>query len=291
MKRITCINEDNVQIEFSYDEDAVFFLETLDGAYSVLNNVATSANTMTDGSTYQGSTTKQRNIVITTSFDDDYQNRRDFLYRAFKPKSPGTFTYYEGEEVRQIDYIVESVEIEEKGVVRNAVISLICPDPFFKDIQESETSMAGWVPGFEFVHEFLEGGEEFGTRVAEKVKTIENNAAADHIGLTIEIEATGPVTNPAIHHQEEDIYIKVGTTGNPFVMTAGQILRITTGTNEKNVYLIETDDTETKINEYLDEGSDFIQLVHGLNTFIYEADGGVDYMNVTISYRLRYLGV
>lgn len=291
MKRITCKNEDNIQIEFSYDEDADFFLEELDGAYSVLNNVATSANTMTDGSTYQGSTTKQRNIVITTSFDDDYQNRRDFLYRAFKPKSPGTFTYYENEEVRQIDYIVESINIDEKGAIRNAVISLICPDPFFKDIQESETSMAGWVPGFEFVHEFLDGGEEFGTRVAEKVKTIENNAAADHIGLTIEIEATGPVTNPAIHHQEEDIFIRVGTAGNPFVMTAGQILRITTGTNEKNVYLIETDDTETKVNEYLDEGSDFIQLVHGLNTFIYEADGGVDYMNVTISYRLRYLGV
>lgn len=291
MKRITCINEDNVQIEFSYDEDADFFLETLDGAYSVLNNVATSANTMTDGSTYQGSTTKQRNLVITASFDNDYQARRDFLYRAFKPKTAGTFTYYENEEVRQIDYIVESIEIDEKGVVRNAVISLICPDPFFKDTQESETSMAGWVPGFEFVHEFLSTGEEFGTRVAEKVKTIENNAAADHIGLTIEIEATGPVTNPAIHHQEEEIYIRIGTTNNPFVMTAGQILRITTGTNEKNVYLIETDDTETKINEYLDEGSDFIQLVHGLNTFIYEADGGVDYMNVTISYRLRYLGV
>lgn len=291
MKRITCINEDNVQIEFSYDEDADFFLETLDGAYSVLNNVATSANTMTDGSTYQGSTTKQRNIVITASFDNDYQARRDFLYRAFKPKSTGTFTYYENEEVREIDYKVESIVIDEKGVVRNAVISLICPDPFFKDIQESEQSMAGWVPGFQFVHEFLAAGEEFGTRVAERVKTIENNAAADHIGLTIEIEATGPVTNPAIHHQEEDIFIRIGTQSNPFTMTAGQILRITTGTNEKNVYLIETDDTETKINEYLDEGSDFIQLVHGLNTFIYEADGGVDYMNVTISYRLRYLGV
>ena len=291
MKRITCQNEDNVLIEFSYDEDADFFLETLDGAYSVTNNVVTSANTMTDGSTYQGSTTIQRNLVITASFDNDYQERRDFLYRAFKPKSTGTFTYYEEEEVREIDYKVESIDIDEKGVVRNAVISLICPDPFFKDIQESSVAMAGWVPGFEFVHEFKAEGEEFGTRVAEKVKTIENDTAADNIGITIEIEATGPVTNPAIHHQEEDYYIKLGTAENPFVMTAGEILRITTGTNEKNVYLIETDDTETKINEYLDEGSDFIQLVHGLNTFIYEADGGVDYMNVTISYRFRYLGV
>ena len=70
-KKIICKNEDDVQIEFSYDEDAEFFLVSLEGAYSVSNNVVTSANTMTDGSTYQGSTTKQRNIVITAEFDED----------------------------------------------------------------------------------------------------------------------------------------------------------------------------------------------------------------------------
>ena len=59
---------------------------------------------MTDGYTYQGSTTKQRNIVITAEFDSDYQSRRDFLYKSFKPKSPGTFYYYENGEERQIDY-------------------------------------------------------------------------------------------------------------------------------------------------------------------------------------------
>ena len=79
-KKITCKNEDDVQIEFSYDENAEFFLLSLEGAYSVSNNGVTSANTMTDGSTYQGRTTKQRKIVITAEFDEDYQARRDFLY-------------------------------------------------------------------------------------------------------------------------------------------------------------------------------------------------------------------
>ena len=73
-------------------------------------------------------------------------------------------------------------------------------------------------------------------------------------------------------------------------MEPGDVVRITTGTNEKNVYLIK-DGVTTKINEYLDEESEFIQLVHGSNTFIYDAAQGVDYLNVTISYRFRYLGV
>ena len=49
-KTIICKNEDGVQIGFSYEEEADFFLISLDGAYSVSNNVVTSANTFTDGS-------------------------------------------------------------------------------------------------------------------------------------------------------------------------------------------------------------------------------------------------
>ena len=100
----------------------------------------------------------------------------------------------------------------------------------------------------------------------------------------------GAVENPAVYHTEKQEYIKVGTENNPLYLARGDAVRITTGTNEKAVYLIQGE-TETEINEYLDEGSDFIQLGHGTNTFTYAADAGRDYMNVTITYRLRYLGV
>lgn len=289
MKTVTCINEDGVQAIFSYDEDAEFFLESIDGVMSVKNNVVTSANTMTDGSTYQGSTTTQRNIVITAEFDQDYQERRDFLYKCFKPKQPGTLIYKENAEQRQIDYYVESIEIDEEGVCRNAIISLLCPDPFFKDPEDMTVTMAGWEPLFEFIHEFTDELEEFGIRQTELVKTIENDSAADHIGIEVRMEAQGVVKNPALYHTEQGIHIQVGSEIRPFVMNPGETVKITTGTNEKNVYLIKNGET-TKINEFLDEESEFIQLVHGDNTFIYNADQGVDYLNVTIIYRFRYLG-
>ena len=289
-KRIICKNEDDVQIEFSYEDDAEYFLISCDGIYSVSNNVVTSENTMTDGSTYQGSTTKQRNIVITAEFDSDYQERRDYLYKSFKPKSPGTFYYEENDEQRQIDYIVEDIDIDEAGVCRNAVISLICPDPFFKDPADTTVTMAGWEPRFEFVHEFTDELEEFGVRVAELVKNIENDSAADYIGIEVIMEALGAVRNPALYHTQQDIHIQIGTPEFPFDMELGDVVRITTGTNEKNVYLIKGVETR-KINEYLDEESEFIQLVHGSNTFIYDAEQGVNYLNVTIMYRFRYLGV
>ena len=149
---------------------------------------------------------------------------------------------------------------------------------------------AGWEPRFEFIHEFTDELEEFGVRVAELVKNIENDSAADYIGIEVIMEAIGAVRNPALYHAQQEIHIKIGTPEFPFDMETGDIVRITTGTNEKNVYLIKDGETK-KINEYLDEESEFIQLVHGSNTFIYDADQGVNYLNVTIMYRFRYLGV
>lgn len=45
----------------------------------------------------------------------DYQANRDLLYKCFKPKSTGLFTYIEGSETRVIDYKVEGIDIDEAG--------------------------------------------------------------------------------------------------------------------------------------------------------------------------------
>ena len=132
--------------------------------------------------------------------------------------------------------------------------------------------------------------EPFGERIAEIIKTVENDSAADNIGIEILMQASGAVTNPALYHVEQDEHIKVGTADHALQLAAGEAVKITTGTNNKNVYLI-SNGQETKINEYLDEDSEFIQLTSGSNTFKYDADAGINYLNVTISYRFRYLGV
>lgn len=289
-KRVICTNENNVQVEFNYNEENTFFLQSLEGVYGVSNNVVTSENNMTDGSTYQGSVTKQRNIVIGASMEDNYKANRDLLYKCFKPKSTGTLAYIEDGETRQIDYKVEDIDIAEKGVIRDFTISLTCPDPFFIASEDIIVTMAGWKKSFSWPHKFSASKETFGDRIEELIKTIDNDSAADNIGIEIIMKAVNTVTNPVLYHIEQDEYIKIGTTTSPFTLAAGDAVRITTGTNNKNVYLI-SNGTETEINEYLDENSEFLQLTHGQNTFRYDAATGINYLNVTITYRLRFLGV
>lgn len=292
MRKITCVNEDNIAMTFG-DTFSPFLLQYCDGIYNVSNKVYSSENTMTDGSTYLGSTTKLRNIIIGLVSKENHAINRNLLYQLFKPKTAGVFTYVEEEgdfqEIRTIDYFVESIDVTGIDNCRRAEVSLLCPYPFFQDINDTIISMAGWESNFEFPHEFIEP-EELGVRKVEKLKEIINESSADNIGITIKVLAESDIVNPSMYHVEQDEFIKVGTTLKPLNLKRGDILTITTHTNNKNVSL-EREGVKQMINEYLDEDSSFIQLQNSKNNLRYAADSGEDYMNVTVSFRYRYLGV
>lgn len=289
-RNIVCKNKNGQSITFGTGGFSPFLLVDCEGIYSVENNVATSDNTMTDGATYQGSTVKKRNIVLTVSYKENYLRNRNKLYSLFLPKSSGTFIYTEEGIERQIEYYVEKIENDSGKRCRTAAISLICPDPYFVAPEDIVVALANWEPQFTFAFSIPTSGIEFGAKEKEKMKTIENDSAADQIGLEIVIEATGEVLNPKIYHIEKNEFIKIGTDRMPLEMQMGDKLIITTGTNNKHIYR-ETEGVLEEINEYLDLDSEFLQLAPGNNTFAYTADSGEGYMAVTIKYRFKYLGV
>ena len=257
---------------------------------------------------------KERNIEITAEIDGDYRKNRELLYRVFPKGRTGTLEYSEDGDVKTITYRVESVTPgATTGVVRDYTISLICTDPYFKDLSDVEVVMASWVSDWYFENGFDINGVEFGHREAELVKEIENNNGADNIGITAIFRADGIVKNPAIYHSESGKYIKVGYTGNDFELQSGQYVVIFTHTGKKNIYLLdgvsqaEIEEHKdrygmidwdtvvsmygTIINQYLDEDGDFIQLQDGTNTITYNAESGINYLSVSVYYRISYLGV
>lgn len=294
-RTIKCTNtEDNIEVVFGANF-APFLLQDVEGIYNVDVNVNESQNSMSSGSTVVGSVVKSRNIVLTVCDVDNHGSHRNLLYLLFKPNSKGTLTYEESDsefwERRTIDYFVEKVEQDSSGKqARQAVISLICPDPFFKAQGDKTVSMTGWDNQFEWEHEFADIGEEFAVRVTQQMVTIENESSADKIGLTINIEADGSIENPKIYHAESDSFFQLGSDDDVFEMIYGDKIIITTETNNKNVYLIR-DGVKTVINEYINEESEYIQLISGSNTIQYSAASGVDNMLVSLSFRAKYQGV
>lgn len=293
MRSITCTNDNGYSTTFREDGFAPFFLIDADGLYESKNKIYSTDNAQIDGATYQGSVAEKRNIVLTviaSPYDNDWkyaQSKRDYLYTLFRRGEKGTLYYRENGKSRKIEYYVEGVS-QSTSKSRPFVISLLCPNPFFDDAEESTVSMANWIPTFEFPHYFGEP-ESLGEQSQVRLVQIENNSAVRGIGLTITITTTGQAVNPSVTLVEQDASIEVGTQANPFTMERGDVLVITTGLNNKHVRLTHNGVTQ-EVNEYLSEESEFIQLGVGMNNIVYSAYEGEEYLSVSINYHFSYEG-
>ena len=285
---IRCINEDGFFLDFTERGFGPFLLTDADGLYESKNTVYVSENSMIDGATYQGSVAKYRDIELTLTDIGDYVANRNALNRLFKEKSKGTLIFWEGDaSPRKIDYYVEKFNSSGEDPFREHEISLICPDPFFYDIDGSEEAMASWVSAFTFPFSSTSAGFVFGYQSNEKIKTIQNDIAEDNIGVTITITCMGNVTNPSITHIETGDRISIGHAGKPFEIVTGDVVTITTATGNKHVTL--THDGQTsEVNHYLTEDSIFVQLMRGSNSFGFNADSGLNNMSISIAYTFKY---
>lgn len=290
-RSITCTNNNGSSMTFNTEGFKPFVLARVEGLYQSQNSIFSSDNTMIDGAQYHGSVSKKRNIVLTLMDKPDNvynQANRDALYTLFNKNNKGQLTYEENGKKRVIDYYVEKV-YKGKGESRIITVSLICTNPLFYDENPTVVQLANWVGDFEFIHEFNANGEEFGHREPTKIATIVNDNAVMELGMTIIVEAMSTVVNPKIVKINDNTNLQIGAKGYPFTMENGDVLIITTGVNDKHVYLLR-DGGETEINEYLTEDSKFLQITRGTNYFGYDADEGVDNMILTIQYKNSYEG-
>jgi hypothetical protein len=287
-RTIRCTNEDGFFLDFTERGFGPFLLVDADGLYEAKNKVYVSENSMIDGAVYQGSVAEYRNIVLHLTDVDKYVDNRDALNRLFKEKSVGTLTFWEADAApRKIDYYVESLNSTGEDPYREHQVSLICPDPFFYDINASSEQMASWVGVFTFPFASPSTGFVFGYKDNSLIKKIQNDFAEDNIGITIIMSCLGGVTNPSITHIETNSSIHIGHSGKPFNMVAGDIVTITTETGNKHVTLTH-DGVTSEINHYLTEDSVFIQLMRGSNSFGFGADSGVNNLTITLEYTYKY---
>ena len=205
------------------------------------------------------------------------------MSRVFKNKSEGTLYHTEDGQTRKIRYRVENIDIADKGVLRPAVISLICTDPYFKDDEATHIEMANWDNNFEFPCEIPEEGMEFGIRSKETIKVVDNNSTTA-IGIKMTIIADDVVVNPMIMNITTDETLKLLCTMEP----EDQIV-ITTEQGNIDVVLYRGGD-KIDYNYTVDEENEgYIQLEPGRNYISYMADAGDDYMNVNFDFENCYV--
>lgn len=288
MRSITCKNNNGSALVFGEAAFTPFLLAHVEGLYSSIAELSILENAMLDGGDFYGSRIPTRNIVITITDKPGAryaQQNRDTLRSVFTKGDRGTLIYQENDSQRCIDYYVESIK---PGKKRLTTISLLCPDPYFYDVNYSKAIISTWIPDFEFPHEFKADGEELGHKEESRIANIEGTAP-NPVGMIMEITANGQVENITVAKLSTGEHIVLGSQSHPFQMQYGDVVRIVTEDNKKNITRIR-DGVEESINQYMSEDSKFFQITYGDNPIGYTADTGVDNISLEISYRNRYEG-
>jgi len=153
MRKLIYTNADGGSVEI-YNA-APFFLQGISGFEAAKNNIYTTKSVNQDGATATGSSLNMSERTITGAMradsNDLLEARRRTLSKVFTPKLDGTLRYICSDIDKVCSCKVETIKFGEiKARTQTFDVVLLCPNPFWQDIEESIQEIALWVGAFEF---------------------------------------------------------------------------------------------------------------------------------------------
>lgn len=267
------------EIEIGQGQKSPFLLVNVEGL-GYKTNIFTNKSVYQNGESFIDSNLQMRNIEIELAIKDNYILNRNRLYDIFRANTEGTFTYIQGDIKRKVNCYVESLDTTEKSEVQTVLISLIAPNPFFYDLENTLLAMASWDKSFYFPVPYGIDTVIFGLRNNQQVKNIYNYGnAKTPIKIIFENSSSKTIINPRLTKIYTKDFIQINDT-----LSMGDKITIDTQTKriEKN---------GVNIFNKRQRGSKFFMLEPGDNFFRFDADSNTEFLNVTIEYNSAYLGV
>lgn len=164
-----------------------------------------------------------------------------------------------------------------------------CPNPLFADVSERQMTFVSTAPTFHFPliisKDLPDKGIVFGKRTKSLIVDVINNGSVA-IGMRIVFRANGTVVNPRlinVNTQEELVIAKT--------LVADEEVVVNTNIGEKSVRgrVGNAEFTNYYMHKQID--SSWLQLEVGDNLFRYDADEGVDNLDIFVHFTNRFLEV
>ncbi|QOY37040.1 phage tail family protein [Anaerobacillus isosaccharinicus] len=251
-----------------------------------------------DGSNYQNTKIDNRDFDIPFYIDKSIKDvwwieeQRNLAFKVFNPKSNPfriDITTKNGSEY----YLIANLEGAPSfptGFNNNnkswqkGILQFSSNDPYFYSKNEEKVDIALWVGNFEFPLEITEDGIEMGYREPSLIVNVYNDGQ-ESTGMLIRFRALGTLINPSLVNVNTYDSLKINTT-----MLPGDIIEVSTYKRRKRVTLIRSG-ISSNIFNLLDLPSKFLQLEIGDNLFRYDAEEGLDNLEVSMTFTPRLLGV
>lgn len=246
--------------------------------------INSSINATTDGSTVNSLRTGTRNIVLYMTLEGDVEKSRINLYRYFPLKKRITLYFKNGSRDVSIDGYVEVIECDQFTKKQVAQISLLCPQPYFKAVDELISHFNEVSALFEFPFAMPAEGIEI-SRITTNIRKSIINTGDVPSGLIIELYAVGEVVNPVIYDAFKRTNFRLR-----FTMKKGDRIVINTNTGAKTVTLTR-DGVTTNIMGYMTPDSTWLTLEAGDNVFTYDSESDNANLQLIFTASVLYGGV
>ncbi|MHB9924824.1 phage tail family protein [Clostridium botulinum] len=277
--------------EVTLSNSRPFVLEKIENVANTATSINTSISAGEDGVSIDNISIKEKSLPITGGIVgnnfEDIDRKREYLTSVFNPKFHGELIYTNNATSRKIKGRVQDITFQDKvGSIQKFLVQILVPNPFWEDIYTKKEEVALWVGDFEFPLEIPQDtGIEMGHRVSNLIVNI-NNTGAVECGMRIQFKALATVINPSLFNINTREFIKINKTLN-----AGDVLECTTEFSNKRIEMIRNNGSRENVFNWIDLDSEFLQLEPGDNLLRYNADSGIDNLEVAIYYTPLYLGV
>lgn len=232
-----------------------------------------------DGSKYNSSRLNDRNIVLTVRIRGDIEGNRLYLYQLFSLKQECKLYYKNGRRNVYISGRIESIECDYFTNMETMQISILCPFPYFKDVDLILDDISKIIRRFVFPFTIeYDDPIPFSDIEINRVVDVFNHGESE-CGVIIDVGFIGTVNKLKILNTGTG---ETFTIQHPFVL--GDKLVINTNKGEKSATLTR-DGAVTNMFPKIVRGSTFFNLNRGDNYFSFLADDGDHDSNVTIVYK------
>lgn len=200
IESVTVVNHhgESVEMVLSNPSTSGFIVKEISGLGPAKAHINTSSSAFLRGSQYNSAKIESRNIVLHLGMleSPSVEDNRHKLYNMFQPAQPVELIFNTTNRKSRIDGWVESNEPDIFSDMESAQISVLCPDPYFRDAMFEGGSLSktfnGYKPAFEFPfsNESLTSDTlELGTM--EQVKSVSIDYPGDvETGMVVEFVVT-----------------------------------------------------------------------------------------------------
>jgi len=237
-----------------------------------------------DGSIHLHSKVEQRTIQLTLQLHHDGESSRRSLTSHFKVNQKGTLHVEDAHRHVIIEAWVESCECLVMSWPLKAMISLVCPQPYFEEASEQQLELASITQALSFPLNLLSSGQPLGS-LSLSTPMNAYNPGDKEIGFIVRFECVSAVTNPKLINMESGAYLELHTN-----MEAGQVIEINTQVGHKRIEMVLSSE-RVNLFSTLSLGSTFFQLKEKDNILLATSELGSTGLMTQLRYRPQYSGV